>query len=50
MYIYRKEGKLRPRWRAEKRFWEVFILISLPLSSFSNSMYPKKVIPKALLI
>ena len=29
---YRKVGKHRPRWQAEKRFWEVFILISLLLS------------------
>ena len=41
--IYRKGGKLRRRWQAEKRFWEVSILISLLLSSFGNSMYPKEV-------
>ena len=34
--IYRKEGKFCPRWQAE-----VFILISLLLSPFDNSTYPK---------
>ena len=40
--IYRKEGKLRPRWQAEKHFGEVFILISLLLTSLGNSMLPIK--------
>ena len=45
--IYRKEGKLRLWWQAEKHFWEVFILISFSLSSFSNSMYHRKVYSQA---
>ena len=41
--IYRKEGKPQPRWQAEMHFWEVFISISLLLSSLDNSMYPRKI-------
>ena len=40
--IYRKEGKLRLQWQAEKHFGEVFILISLLLTSLGNPMLPIK--------
>ena len=43
-YLWKsKFRKLRPWWQAEKYFWEVFILVSLSLSSFGNSVYPRKV-------
>ena len=45
--IYKKEGKLRLWWQAEKHFWEVFILILFSLNSFSNSMYHRKVYSQA---